>query len=108
MKNVDIQEIIIRIGFFKNVTKLSARELSLRIGKHDTYVNKLESKGFNLPVSVLLEIIAAFDITCEEFFADNYANYRQDKELTNIFKGLSADSKDTIKALMQKLKQICL
>ena len=101
---MEIKELIARISYFRNKAKLSARELSLKIDKHDGYINKLESKDFNLSAVALLEIIKAMGITIDEFFADNYTTYKQDKELTDTFKTLSHDSKHTILDLMKKLK----
>lgn len=101
---MEIKDLILRLSYFRNKENLSARELSLRIGKHEGYINKLESKDFNSPVEILLSIIDALNISCEEFFADNFMTYKKDKELNNIFKNLSDDSKNTIADLMKKLK----
>ncbi len=92
---MNIQDIVKRIGYFRNRANLSARELSLRIGKHEGYINKLESKDFNLPTTILLEIIEALNITPEEFFANNYSSYKQDNELLKIINNLSEEKKIT-------------
>ena len=83
---------------------MSARALSLQIDKHSGYIGKLECQDFNLSAEALLEIIDTLGIEVDEFFADNYATYKQDKELNDIFKGLSPDSKKTILDLMKNLK----
>ncbi|MDR1917504.1 MAG: helix-turn-helix domain-containing protein [Christensenellaceae bacterium] len=79
-----MKKIITRIGYFRTQKNLSARELSLRIGKHDTYINTLESKDFNLPVNALLEIIDALGITCEEFFANDFSNFQKNKAVSEM------------------------
>lgn len=99
-----VKEVINRIGYFRNQGKISARELSLRIGKHDTYINKLESLDFNLPVAILLEIIEALSISCEEFFSNNFANYTQDKEVYDNFVLLSAANKSAIVTIMKSMR----
>lgn len=71
---MEISEVVERIGFFRNKKNLSAVELSMRIGMHESYINKLESKAFNLPVEMLLRIIEALEITPQIFFAENYAS----------------------------------
>lgn len=101
---MDVKDLTLRISYFRNRADLSARELSLRIDKHEGYINKLESKDFNLPVSVLLKIIDALNISCEEFFADNFMSYKKDKELDSLFKDLSTDNKQTIINLIKNLK----
>ena len=76
-----LNEIVKRIIYYRTKKSLSARELSLMIGKHEGYINKLECLDFNPPVSVLLEIIEAFEITEEEFFSSNYQSYSVDDKL---------------------------
>ena len=97
-------DLVQRIGYFRNKKNLSARELSLRIGKSDTYINQIESKNFTISLPVLFDIIDALEISCAEFFADNYANYSQDKEILDLLKNLSADRKNSFIDLMKNTK----
>ena len=93
---MEMKDVIQRIGYFRNKAKLSARELSLRLGKHEGYINKLESKDFNLPTYMLLDIIEALEITPAEFFADGYANYARDKEILGLRKTVSNDKTENL------------
>lgn len=99
---MSIYDVIERIGYFRNRANLSARELSLRIGKHEGYINKLESKDFNLPTKILLEIIEALNISCEEFFASNYSSYKIDNELFVTIRNLSDDRKENLLNFIKK------
>lgn len=101
---MDVKEIINRIGYFRNKLNLSARELSLRIDKNEVYINHLESNKFNLKVSVLLDVIEALEISCDEFFSENYTNYRQDKEISDLLKKLPTERKDAFLDLMKNTK----
>lgn len=101
---MDVKEIINRIGYFRNRLNLSARELSLRIDKNEVYINHLESNKFNLKVSVLLDVIEALEISCDEFFSENYTNYRQDKEISDLLKKLPTERKDAFLDLMKNTK----
>ena len=101
---MDLDILVQRIGYFRNNKNLSARELSLLIGKHGGYINKLESKDFNLPTSVLLKILETLNVSCEEFFAENFMTYKTEKELASTFEKLSADNKKMILELMKNLK----
>lgn len=101
---MDINEIINRIGYFRNKKNLSARELSLRIDKNEAYINHLESSKFNLKVSILLNILNALEISCAEFFSDNYANYEQDKEILDLLNALPAERKNSFIDLMKNTK----
>ncbi|MCI8612664.1 MAG: helix-turn-helix transcriptional regulator [Clostridia bacterium] len=56
-----------RIGYFRNQKNLSARELSLRLGKSPTYINQIKSRNFNLSLPALLDIIDVLEISCAEF-----------------------------------------
>lgn len=96
------RDIIDRIAFFRTQKNLSARELSLRIDKHEGYINKLESLDFNLPTSVLLEIIEALEISPEEFFADNYQTFKKDEELLSLIKSLPQSKKDSLITFIKK------
>lgn len=98
------KEIIQRIGFFRNKINLSARELSLRIGKHEGYINKLESKDFNLPMKVLLQIIDALEITQEDFFCLGTDYSIEGKNLLRMFNKLSENNKSTVIDLVKKLQ----
>lgn len=93
---MNLKDVILRINYFRNKANQSARDLSLMIGKHEGYINSLESTGFNIPTSVLLEIIEAFEITPEEFFAENYQNYKKDVELYDTIKALTIDKKENL------------
>ena len=101
---MDLDILVQRIGYFRNKKNLSARELSLLIGKHGGYINKLESKDFNLPTSVLLKILETLNVSSDEFFAENFMTYKTDKELASTFEKLSADNKKMILELMKNLK----
>lgn len=93
---MEMKDIIQRIGIFRNKYNLSAWELSLRINKHDGYINKLESKDFNLPKSVLLEIIDAIGVTPEEFFSKNYQTYEIDYKLLKTLQKLPVDKRKNL------------
>ena len=101
-QNINLNEIVNRIGYFRNKHNLSARELSLRIGKHEGYINKLESKDFNLPALMLLEIIDALEISYSEFFAENYTSYNTDNQLYSLIQSLPQDKKQHIIEFLKK------
>lgn len=79
---MDMNTLLQRIGYFRNKKNLSARELCLRIGKGDTYINQVENKNFRFSLPVLFEIIDALEVSCAEFFSDNDKSFAQDKEIS--------------------------
>lgn len=93
---MEIQDLIIRIKQARDKANLSARELSLRLGKNDSYINKVESKSFFPPVEMLLKIIECCNITPEEFFYRDLLSYQEDKKLLDYFNRLSKKQKQAI------------
>lgn len=101
---MDMNTLLQRIGYFRNEKNLSARELSLRIGKSDTYINQVENKNFRISLPVLFEIIDALEVSCAEFFSDNYKSFQQDKEIFDILNSLSPERKNSFLDLMKNTK----
>ncbi len=99
---MELNEIINRITYFRNLKGLSARELSLMIGKGKNYINGLEAKPFNLPISVFEDIISALEVSESEFFAPNYRTYDRDNELYQLITSLSKDRKDNLIQFIKK------
>ena len=79
-----MEDLVYRIWYFRNKANISARDLSLRLGKHEAYVSKLESKDFNLPTSVLLDIFDILQVEPEMFFAKDFDTYNKDRELIDL------------------------
>lgn len=92
-----IDEIIDRISFLRTRANLSARKLSLLIGKNPSYIHLLENKrNFEPSLSTLLEIIDVCGSTVEEFFYENMDLYAVDKQTLNFLKTLSKGQKEAI------------
>ena len=81
---MDINEVVERISYFRYKNNLSARDLSLMIGKSPSYINRLETEKFDLSTKTLLTIIEVFKITPNEFFAKNYTSYTDCEELYTL------------------------
>ncbi len=100
---MDIKEVIDRIGIIRSEANLSARALSLEIGKNAGYIHLLESKkNFEPSLSTLLELIEVCGKTPEEFFYHNMAEYKQDMEVIRFLKTLSPYQKEAIMNLYKK------
>ena len=101
---MDLKEIVNRVGIIRNRANLSARALSLAIGKNASYIHLLESSKttFEPSLSVLLEIIEACGSTPAEFFSQNIQDYKLDKEVLDFLKTLSLHQKEAIMNLYKK------
>lgn len=91
-----VADIIERIAYFRIQKGMSARELSLQIGKHEGYINKLESASFNLPTDVLLDILECLQVPARKFFADNYKTYEVDEEFYSRIKKLPYNNRTSL------------
>lgn len=98
------QLLIDRLGYLRNRANLSARELSQRIDKSIAYMAKFDNGDFSIPTEVLLNAIETCESTPEEFFWEDIAKYKEQKELITTFEKLSDESKETIRNLMKNMK----
>ena len=96
------EEIIEKISRLRTSKKISARELSLRIDKNESYIHGMEcNKNFEPSVSVISDICEACGITLEQFFYYDIDAYQKDKEIVELLKKVSDDKKDAIIKLLQ-------
>lgn len=95
------KDIIFRIGYFRNKANLSARALSLSIGKNSAYITKLEAGEYEPSMSVILDIIDACGTTPEEFFYEDLTSYKTDKQSLEIIKKLSEHKKQALNELLK-------
>ena len=102
---VDINDLVIRIKQARERANLSARELSLRLNKNDSYINKVESKEFCPTIDMIFKIIECCNSTPEEFFYRDFLTYQEDKKLINYFNKLSKTQKQAILNLYETEKQ---
>ena len=90
-------EIIERISAIRTKANLSARELSLRIGKIESYINRLEyRKNFEPSISVISAIAEACGSSLEEMFYYDISQYSKDKELIMLLKKCNEKKKQAI------------
>ncbi len=100
---MDKNEIILRISKLRQRNNLSARALSQKIGKHETYINRMEQNGFEPSLSTLQDILEVCNCSFEEFFADNFDNYSTTKAIVDIINRMN---KDAQQALLDFLKKV--
>ncbi len=96
-------DVVARISQLRTKVGLSARDLSLRIGKNSAYISRLESKNdsFEPSISALLEIIEACGSTPIEFFYYDIYSYSKDKEIIDLLKSASSIKKEAIINLLK-------
>ena len=100
---MDLNTLIDRIGFFRNKANLSARQLSLQIGKNAGYIHLLETnRKFAPTFDTLVDILETCNTTFEEFFYRNPQSYKQDMMILDLLETASEDKKKAIIALLKQ------
>lgn len=99
---MEMQAILIKISALRNARKLSARELSLRIGMSAQYIGQLEHGKITLSVPVLFSILEVLDVTPEEFFYETSPDYAEDMALLAAINTLSKDKKAALLYFIKK------
>lgn len=92
----DIKKVVERISYFRVKKNLSARKLSLLIGKSEPYIHSLENGGFDLSLKVLLDIFEVLEVSPSEFFSDSPEAYLKNKQLLDYFSKLNDKQKEAI------------
>ena len=104
---MELKELIDRISHIRNRANLSARKLSLRIGKGESYIRNLENSfgtenQFAPTFETLMEILEACNTTPEEFFYYSIPKYKDEKHLIDLLRNLDETQ---IKGLINLLKK---
>ena len=97
------KELIFKLGTIRREANLSARKLSLNLGKNEGYMNRLESSGQFLPtMETFFDILYECNYTAEKFFYHDPKSFESDMELLEKFKDLSPEKKEAILTLLKK------
>ena len=90
------QFLVERIARLRMQNNLSQRELSLRIGKESSYINRLEQRKFIPSVETLCGILEECGSSLSEIFYPDMEQYAADTALLNAFKQLSKEKKELL------------
>lgn len=101
---INYEEVLKRLQYFRNKNHLSARETSLRLGLSESFMNRIERNAIELKVSTLLNFMELIGITPQEFFYSKPEHYKADKELLEQICKLSFESKESLKKLIKNMK----
>lgn len=100
---MELNGIINRISQLRTKVGLSARELSLRIGKNEAYINRLEyKKNFEPSISVINDIVEACGSSLEEFFYYDMNQYKTDKQVIDLLKTVPESKKIAFIEILSK------
>ena len=103
-KEINYEEVISRLGYFRNKANLSAREVSLRLGYTEQFIKRIESKKIALKVKTLLDFCEIVEITPQDFFYLGQEYNKDDKNILELFGTLSNENKQIVIDLIKKLR----
>ena len=86
---MDYKQIIERLSLIRTRKNLSSREFGRMLGNSDTYFYKVEDGSIIINLPKFIEILETLQIDTEEFFYDDFDNYKKDKEILKIIKCLN-------------------
>lgn len=104
MEKFTYDDVISRIGYFKNRANLSARETSFRLDKSELYVTRIENGQIALKVSTLLNLIDIFNISVQDFFYLGKDYNEEDKNILELFGRLTCENKQFSIDFLKKLQ----
>lgn len=101
---MELNNLIERISYIRARANLSARKLSLLIGKNAGYIHMLEqNKNFAPTFETLSAILEVCNTTIEEFFYYDIKEYKRDHQIIELLKKIKDDEKkDAIIILLNK------
>ena len=82
---------------------LSARYISLQIGKSENYLNKIENKKAYPSMSMLFDICDILEVTLEEFFNETIDN---PERLREVVVGLKKLDESTLAHFDEIIKEL--
>ena len=101
---ITYDDIINRVGFFRNRANLSLRETSTRLGYNPQFMKTIENKSIELKVKTLIEFCDVVDISLLDFFYLGEKYNKEDKDILELFSSLSDENKKIVLELIKKLK----
>ena len=100
---MELNELINRISFIRTRANLSARKLSMEIGKTESYINRMEvARNFAPTFETLNDILDVCGTSIEEFFYYSMPDYNYDQQIIRLLKGVDVDKKVAIISLLKK------
>ncbi len=102
--NLSKEEIINRIGYFRNKRKLSAYKLGMELGHARNYFYRIESGEIQLTLDLLLDVLQILGVSTFEFFYPNLSKFESDTRLLRSFQELSEEEQKSLQTLIERKK----
>lgn len=102
---MDQEDFVQRLAQLRTNKKVSARKMSLSIGQNENYINQIENRKSDLPMSTFLYICEYLGVTPKEFFDTETVNPVKANELLEVAKSLPNDQMELLIGVAKGLAQ---
>ncbi len=99
----ELQFIRERIAFLRTNMKISARELSLRLGQSEGYINAIENGNSGVSIQMLKYICDELGVSMSEFYDENNQYPDLIKEIIKQAKKLDRKSLESVLSVMKNM-----
>lgn len=91
---MELETLINRLSYIRVRANLSARKLSLLIGKNAGYIHMLEqNRNFAPTFETLMDILECCNTSVEEFFYYDIEEYKKDKPILDLLRHIHDEEK---------------
>lgn len=103
MENMNFtkEEILNRIGYFRNKKNISAYELGMQLGHSKNYFYRVESGEIQLTIDLLLQTLEILNVSTFEFFYPSLESFNTDIEDLKLLKSLTSEERKSIITLLK-------
>ena len=101
---MDLANMGLRLSKLRNLTGISARDMSLTLGKSPNYINKIERGKASPSMEMFFEICEFLKITQSDFFDDEISNPMKNAVLVSDFNKLDENNKDHVIGIVKGLQ----
>lgn len=103
MKKITYDDVLYRLGYFRQKASMSAREASFRLDKSELFVTRIENKKIRLKVNTFLSMLDIYNVSVQDFFYLGDSYNENDKLLLDLYDGLSDENKQFAIDFIKKL-----
>jgi len=94
-------QLLERLIKLRKRAKLSCRQLSLKIHRHENYMSRVENGDYQLPpIEDLEKIVEICGSSMRELFHDTFETYCADKDILEMLRKITSKDKNVVLALL--------
>lgn len=93
---MDLKDVVLRLGYFRNKRNLSSREVSLRMGYSESWYYRVEAGQIDINMSTFLKLCELFEITPNDVFYYDLNKLDEDKRINELIPKMSINEKESL------------